>query len=280
MSGFEKIKKWLAVRFRIVLMSHRDFEQKKRWKFSRLGFISSLVFLTILVMVLTYAIIVISPLKESIPGYPDKEARGAIIQNAIRLDSLEEEIKIRDQYLGNLKKVLLGEQDFDENFESQSSKNKNAPGFMLPEIPEYNRHDTVKNAINSILDEPLSSSNVHFFPPVNGVVTNSFDPVNDHFGTDIVSPDNEIVSASMDGTIILANWTIETGYTVEIQHAEGFITVYRHLKKLLCNTGAFVNAGDPIGIYGNTGEISFGPHLHFEIWHQGTPLNPEKVVRF
>jgi murein DD-endopeptidase MepM/ murein hydrolase activator NlpD len=262
-------------------MSRQSFEEKKNWKFNRFGFIGLIVSLVLFVIVITSVLIAYTPIRELIPGYPDKRTKVAIVENATRLDSLENEIRVRDQYLINFKQVLLGEKPF--NTALEMSVNLNDTIMEITDLPKLNMSNTPKK-LNHSLHEYHSKGNlpasILFFPPAKGVVTNSFDPAHNHYGTDIVTADDEIVRASLDGTVILANWTMETGYTMQIQHDYNYITIYRHLKKLLHTTGDKVKAGESVGVYGNTGEISFGPHLHFEIWHNGTPLDPEQYIEF
>jgi len=281
MSKIKKLINWLKFRFRIVVMSQETFAERRKWNFNRFGFISLLLICTLIIIAITSSIIAFTNMREFIPGYPDKVTKKAIIENAVRLDSLEQEILIRDQYLTNLKQVLLGEKPFNPELEvsGEIPDTSNAP-IQLSE----NENAELVNQLNEAKNHQKNTSGLTLtsimFPPVNGVITNSFDPVRGHFGTDIVTAGDEIVRASLDGTIILANWTIETGYTIQIQHKDNYITVYRHLKKLLHKTGDKVTAGESIGVYGNTGEISFGPHLHFEIWHNGVAIDPEKHITF
>lgn len=281
MSKQRKISKWLKYKFRIVFTSYESFEERKKFKFNRLGFLSLSLLAAIIIITITSVTIAYTPLRELIPGYPDKETKKAIIANAIRLDSLENEILLRDQYLLNMKQVLLGEEPFNPELElSSEARDSSAQNISISDqVISRNTEVNTSNFTPSNSANELPWSTI-FFPPVKGVITNSFDPAHGHYGTDIVTPDNETVHASLDGTIILANWTIETGYTIQIQHNHNYITVYRHLKKITKNSGDKVSAGDIIGYYGNTGEISFGPHLHFEIWHNGTPVDPEKLIEF
>ena len=121
---------------------------------------------------------------------------------------------------------------------------------------------------------------VHFFAPIRGMVSSPFDATQNHFGTDIVAASNEVVKATLDGTVIMASWTVETGYVIQVQHKDNLISVYKHNAELLKKTGNVVKAGDAIAIIGNSGELTTGPHLHFEIWHNGTPINPEEYIVF
>ncbi|MGM0648994.1 MAG: M23 family metallopeptidase [Bacteroidota bacterium] len=281
MAMLKKIRLWLGRKYRLVLLTHGSFEQKKRYNFSRLGFISLIAGMVILIVGITVTLIVVTPLKEYIPGHLNKEIRQASAENIRRLDSLAGEIEKRDQYLSNMKQVMLGEKPFNPTLEMSEGLNDTT------KIKSVSDNLNGGNALN--IDKKLAvpkfiseqpKTDVIFFPPVKGLVTNSFDPVRDHYGTDIVTPDDEIVRAVLEGTIVSANWTMETGYTIQIQHKNNYLSTYRHLKNLLVKTGDQVNAGQSIGVYGNTGEISYGPHLHFELWNDGEPLDPEQYIDF
>ncbi len=281
MSKTKKLIKWLKFRFRIVVVSLQTFDERRKWNLSRLEFISLSLGFTIFIIAITSSLIVFTNLRQLIPGYPDKATKKAIVENAIRLDSLEQEVLIRDQYLTNLKQVLLGEKPFNPELEMVAHLQDTATKHI--QLTE-NENEELVEQISNVTKKPKNTStkalSSMMFPPVKGVVTNSFDPAHGHYGTDLVTEGDEIVRASLDGTVILANWTIETGYTIQIQHKDNYITVYRHLKKMLNKAGDKVTAGQSIGLYGNTGEISFGPHLHFEIWHNGVAIDSEKHIIF
>ena len=123
-------------------------------------------------------------------------------------------------------------------------------------------------------------NSLHFFTPLKGLVTNHFNLSENHYGIDIVSKPDEVILAVLDGTVTLSAWTLETGYIIEIQHSANLISVYKHLSQRLKETGSKVRAGEAIAIIGNTGELSSGPHLHFELWRNGIPLNPESYIMF
>ncbi|HKL38658.1 MAG TPA: M23 family metallopeptidase, partial [Bacteroidales bacterium] len=116
--------------------------------------------------------------------------------------------------------------------------------------------------------------------PVQGMITNSFNAKEKHFGTDIVSGGNNVVVAALEGTVTMADWTLKTGWIIQIQHGNNLLTVYKHNAELLKEEGDHVNAGEPIAIIGNSGELTTGPHLHFELWRDGTPMDPEKYIVF
>ncbi|MCX6280975.1 MAG: M23 family metallopeptidase [Bacteroidetes bacterium] len=125
-----------------------------------------------------------------------------------------------------------------------------------------------------------SIGGVLFFTPLKGVITNGFDPVNKHYGVDIVAKQNEAIKSVLDGTVILSNWTLETGYVLAIQHSQNIVSMYKHNSAILVKTGDYVKAGEAVAIIGETGEYTTGPHLHFELWYEGKPVNPKDYISF
>lgn len=239
---------------------------------------------TVIGITIVYLAIAYTPLKEFVPGY-DSNLRRNIIQNAFRLDSLENEIRLRDQYFENLNAIIAGRQpqtnvDPDNNPEDyeEITLNKSNEDSLLRALIESEKKNqfTVLNARRS----SDQITNLQFFPPIKGIITNSYNSSKNHYGTDIVAPPNEIVKATMEGTVTMASWTLETGWVLQIQHENNLISVYKHNAELLKQPGDFVSAGEAIAIVGNSGELTTGPHLHFELWHNGTPLNPENFISF
>jgi murein DD-endopeptidase MepM/ murein hydrolase activator NlpD len=125
-----------------------------------------------------------------------------------------------------------------------------------------------------------SISNFFFFTPIQGIISNGYNPANRHFGIDIVSKMNEAVKSVLDGTVILSAWTLQTGNIIAVQHQSNIISVYKHNSVLLKKEGDNVKAGDPIAIVGESGEMQTGPHLHFELWYNGNPVNPREYISF
>ena len=119
-----------------------------------------------------------------------------------------------------------------------------------------------------------------FFSPLAGIISAPYDPKIAHYGVDVVSKKNEPIKSVADGTVILASWTQDAGYVIAVQHRSNVISVYKHNSSLLKKMGEFVSAGDVIAIIGNTGELTTGPHLHFELWYNGNPMDPEEFVSF
>jgi murein DD-endopeptidase MepM/ murein hydrolase activator NlpD len=125
-----------------------------------------------------------------------------------------------------------------------------------------------------------SIANIHFFTPLRGLITNKFNQKNDHLAVDVVGQQNARISSVLDGTVFFSGWTMETGYSIYIQHENNIISAYKHNAELLKEVGDKVKAGDVIAIMGNSGELTTGPHLHFELWYNGTALDPETYIDF
>ncbi len=276
----------LTHKYRIVMLNDSTFEEVGFLRLSRLSTFSLGGTLIILSIALVYVTIAYTPIREFIPGYPDTEMRNNIVQSAILLDSLKEELRYRDQFFMNLNQIISGQSPQDYlNSEDDSLAEYQNLSFARSSSDSILRQEVY---LNEKLQLPVSDNpqitnkleKMHFFTPVRGVITNSFNSLNSHFGTDIVASPNEVVKATLDGTVIMASWTLETGYVIQIQHINNLISVYKHNAELLKKVGMRVKAGDAIAIVGNSGELTTGPHLHFELWQNGIALNPETYIIF
>jgi murein DD-endopeptidase MepM/ murein hydrolase activator NlpD len=238
----------------------------------------------ILLILLTTVIIAYTPLRENIPGYPSAKVRQQIIYNYILVDSLENEIKNRDTYFEKIKTLFQGDIPLDEASTPESGlktydvkfKNSNADSMFHDKLLE----EKLNLAISSNSKKLPSIANIHFFTPLRGLITNKFNPKTEHLAVDIVGSLNSRISSVLDGTVVFAGWTMDTGYSMYIQHENNIISAYKHNAELLKEVGDKVKAGDVIAIMGNSGELTTGPHLHFELWHNGTALDPETYIDF
>ena len=203
----------------------------------------------------------------------------------LKSDSLEKELEQNHQYIKNISAILRGElpeTGIDDQIvdATVSPGNPNIKSKEDSSLREYvEREETF--SLNSSKDENGNSGNkVFYFPPLIGSVTSEFNPSEDHFGIDIVAPKDEAIKATLAGTVIFAEWTVETGYVIQLQHANNLTSIYKHNSVLLKKTGNKVKAGEAIAIVGNSGKLTTGPHLHFELWRNGTALDPKKYINF
>lgn len=275
----------LKNKYRLSIYNDDTFEEVWYLRLSRLNVFSlvgtSLLLFTIGIIVL----IAFTPIREFIPGYPDGNMRRNIINNVYKLDSLEHELEIRDRYFESVNTIIRGgtpvsyenSQDTTIRYEEITFDKSEHDSLLRQQIEEEELFNLsiLKNTSNK-----TDFSSMHFYPPIKGLVTNSFNPSENHFGTDIVTASNKVVVATLDGTVIISNWTLETGYVIQIQHENNLISIYKHNSELLKKVGNHVTAGETIAIIGNSGELTSGPHLHFELWHNGTSIDPEDYVAF
>jgi murein DD-endopeptidase MepM/ murein hydrolase activator NlpD len=286
----KKIIQKIRHKFRLVVLNDDTFEERFSFVLSPLNvFTWGGVFLLVFTMLLT-TLIAFTPLREYIPGYADVNTRKLATFAAIRADSMLLALDKNERYIGNIKKILEGKtiQENDNSVEGSSTKK--------PKMDKINFTRSKEDSLMRNLVEEEEQFNVNLkgtsgrkaqlskillFPPLKGVVTSHFNPSIKHYGVDVVpATSNASVSATFDGVVIHSAWTSGEGHVLYIQHRGNLVSVYKHNSALLKNTGENVKAGDVIAIVGNSGELSSGPHLHFEIWYKGTPMNPEDYLVF
>jgi len=286
-SNDKKRGRWrkLLHKYRLVVLNEESFEEVGFIRLSRLNIISIVGLLVALLVAVVYVTIAYTPMRELIPGYPDAMMSHNIRQNAMKLDSLERELAMRDQYFMNINSIVNGDRPEDFLNDTAATTGGDEVVFTRSSNDSLLRQqvEAEEQFRLSVVDEPAESKglhDIHFFTPVQGIVTNPFNPVENHFGIDLVAGPEEVVKAALDGTITMATWTLETGYVIQIQHANNIMSVYKHNAELFKSVGLKVQAGDAIAIVGNSGELTTGPHLHFELWHNGVPLNPTDYIVF
>ena len=279
----KKILEKLKDQYRLIIYNDTTFQSVWSMKLSRLKVFTITSLTSAILVVLVILLIATTGLREYIPGYPKAEYRQMLVHTALRIDSLENELAKRDEFFRGIQAIISGELP-EDHLEIDTTVEPNEIEFE-----QYN-HDSVFQ--DKLLAEQLSLSlqpedltktslsQVHFFVPLNGLITNRFDASSDHFGIDLVSEPNSRISAVLDGTVVFSGWTLETGYVLYIQHETDLISVYKHNSELLKNTGDKVRAGEAVAIIGNSGEYTTGPHLHFELWHDGKSIDPEQYIDF
>jgi murein DD-endopeptidase MepM/ murein hydrolase activator NlpD len=254
-------------------------------RLSRLNVIAVFGSAAILIVIFIIVLIAFTPIREFIPGYPDGNTRRNIVVNALRVDSLERELKHWKGYYSNINKILNGGEPTSIVSKPDSAVKYKEIRFTRSVEDSLLRLQIEQNEMYnlSVFDNRKSKSsisNMLFFTPVKGVITSTFSLQQNHYGVDIVAAPNEAVVAVADGTVTLSTWTLDTGYVIQIQHDDNLISVYKHNSQLLKKQGARVKAGETIAIIGNSGELTTGPHLHFELWHNGNPIDPQKYIIF
>ncbi len=285
--GFQRLLKKLRFKYRLVVMNDETYEERYSLKLSQLNLFTALGLLAITLVLVTTWVIAFTPLKEYIPGYSnDVSMRRTIIQLAEKIDSLEKDAAGKKLLLDNIRQVIDGGIKRDtikprNNEKPQTQASKLNPSSeeakFRQDVEQQDRYDINARFADSRLSE---ISNYYFFTPLKGKLTTVFNPAERHYGLDIVAPRNESVKATLDGTVIFAGWTSESGHVIHVQHANNLVSVYEHNAVLLKKEGQTVKAGEAIAITGNSGELSTSPHLHFELWYDGKPIDPRDFMVF
>jgi len=284
----KKLIRKLNSKYRLVLMNDSTFEERFSAFLSPLNVIagvSAVFFLNTIIVVL---ILSFSPLREYIPGYSDTETRLRAMRAAVVVDSLERAQESNRLYLENIQNILRG-----NVFPDSTRINGQSNPVVYDELDfSISKEDSLlrseietrdQYALNpgtSQTTEFLGLPGVLFFPPVRGQVTANFDSSIDHFGIDVAAREGEAIKAVYDGVVIFASFTSDGGNVIQIQHPGNLISIYKHNSVLLKKVGARVSAGESIAIIGNSGEFTNGPHLHFELWYNGAPLDPSDFIAF
>ncbi len=279
----KRIIKKLKNKYRLVILNDASFEERFSYRLSPLNLLTLILTFVVVLIVLVSVVIIYTPLRESIPGYTDVSLREDLTTMVFRTDSLESELLRNSAYLRNIQGALKGDLPL-----SKDSIYKANQDVVLPENPLVkSKEDSMlreyveREDSYSLTDEKENiAKQFYFFTPLQGTITSEFDPAKEHFGIDIVAPKNEAIKATLEGTVVFAEWTVETGYVIQLQHSNNIISNYKHNSVLLKKVGDQVKAGDAIAIVGNSGELTTGPHLHFELWKEGKPLNPKDFVNF
>lgn len=280
----KKLQKKLLHKYRLVVLNEDTFEERFAIKLTRLNvfFLSSLA--AIILVILTTLLIVFTPLREYIPGYSSTALQKQALDLDSKTDSLLKSINMNDAYIHSLKSVLRGEVSAVVINKDSIFKAAQADTDVLelnPSKADSLLREKVRNEDKyNLFESATSVKDFVFFPPVNGSISSGFEPNEKHFAVDIVVPTNTPVKATSDGRVLFASWTSDAGYVIIIDHGDELVSVYKHNSSLTKSQGDFVRSREVIAISGASGELSTGPHLHFELWSNGTPLNPTNFIDF
>lgn len=278
-------KNRLRNKFRFSIFNDTTHEELFVFRANGMMMLLSIILSIIFIVISVTVLISYTPLREFIPGYPDARTRKEIVQNALKLDSLEKTVKLWDFQLSNIQRIVTGQPPLelgDITIKSDSANTQGISGKISKE-DSLLRLEVMKQEqfnVGSPSNRVNQIEGLHFFPPVKGIVSDGFNLATNHPYIDIAAPANSVVSAVLDGTVIMATWTDETGFTIQIQHSNDLISIYKHNSKLLKRTGDKVKAGTAISLVGSTGTLTTGAHLHFELWYKGVAVDPAKYINF
>jgi len=257
----------LKNKFRLVVMNDETFQEMRSYRLSLLNIYTLLSIVLVILSLFIVSLIVFTPIKKLIPGYGEIENNSIFLELNENIASLETQISDQATYINGVQNLLSG---VDVDADQSKSTKKSLPK------PLQNKLDPSEKVSESVhkLDQ------LFFVSPVYGSISASFMIDKKHFGVDILAPANTPVKSIMDGVVIASDWSLETGNTISVQHANNILSVYKHNSVLLKETGNRVKAGEALAIIGNTGTLSDGPHLHFELWFDRRPVDPEEYITF
>lgn len=242
-------------------------------------FVAGGVFALFMVLITTF-IIAFTPLREYVPGYGSVAEQRKLIELSALADSMENELMYKDYFIQNVQGLVMGREPV-QSFKAFKDSTVNYRAIANVKSPEDSMLRAEVSGFSRTSGTAVpKAGTIVFMPPVKGVLSEGYNPLIDHLAIDITAPKNEAVKSVADGSVILSAWTAETGHVLVIFHAPDFISVYKHNALLLKKQGDLVKAGDPIAFIGNSGEFTSGPHLHFELWLNGKPVNPNDYITF
>lgn len=280
----KKIKKKLLHKYRLVILNESTFEEKISFKLSRLNVFVTGSLCIIGLIGLTTLLIAFTPLREYIPGYSSTRLKKQATELTYETDSLVRVLNNTNRYLDNIRMVLSGDIENNEvNRDSLREQFKLDPSTVdLTPIKEDSllRAEVALEDKYNLFERNNVILDIAFFPPITGTVSQRYDAQKRHYAVDVVAPKETPVKAVANGMVIFAEWTADTGHVIILEHKDGFLSVYKHNGSLNKSQGDIVRAGEVIASVGNTGELTTGPHLHFELWDKGTPINPLDFIDF
>ena len=277
-----KIVNFFNKNFRLVVINDETLEEEGFLKLNRLNIIILASVLLISAFVISFCIIVYSPLNKHLPGKSSELVQKELVKLTLKSDSLASALSISSLYLSNIESIIKGDSISFEYLDDSLNKIDNSDfNFIKSKEDSLLRLRVEKEDQSSInLNSARRTKQFLFFPPIEGIVSDSFNLETNHYGIDLVAKTGSRIKSIGEGTVVVSDWNPQTGYVIGIQHSENFISFYKHCSVLLKNVGDVITTGEQIAIIGNSGELSTGPHLHFELWKSGTPLDPSLYISF
>ncbi len=298
----ERLDKWVAqmkAPYRLIVRNDETLEERASFRLTMMNVYVLMSTVIVLVATLVILLIAYTPVKRYLPGYQGGGSNGReVIALAREVESLEKELRAQQKYTENVRRMLVGdvqtEKDVQPLNKDAKAPEKQDPGKQAKkagpsEADRQLRQETELEQLAAAVREGRSSNfgsadvpieQLFFIPPVRGEISATYAREKSHYGIDILAPKNTAIKATMDGYVFLSDWTLETGNTIGIQHDHNIVSFYKHNSLLLKKAGSFVRAGEAIAIIGNTGTLSSGPHLHFELWNKGKPVDPADYISF
>jgi murein DD-endopeptidase MepM/ murein hydrolase activator NlpD len=287
LSNKKTFSTWLTTRYQLIIRNEEDLSEKSNvgFTYAKLSVIFVIIFAALILLSLFLSRTILA--KWFDPRYEVAEANKKIIELSMKVDSLSYDVQRKDMFINTFKSIVS--QDF-KGIDSTAALPVKTPGsskdnqldYIAPIDSQIRKEFEQQGDLYAGLNAQYSTAlqDIYLFPPVSGIVSAPFDLRKEHYGIDIVAKADEPVKCVADGSVLMASWTQDSGYVIVVQHRNNLISVYKHNSALLKKVGNFVSAGEIIAFIGNTGELTTGPHLHFELWMNGNPVDPEDFISF
>jgi murein DD-endopeptidase MepM/ murein hydrolase activator NlpD len=297
MTWKERMQRWrgnLNNRFRFVIMNDETFEEVGSYKLTLMNVYVAISTLLVFFTVLVFMLIAYTPIKSYLPGFQATSNDRELLELTREVNRMDREMRAQQTYIKNLQRMMGGTpetvRDVPQVIPATKDSSSPAKKISQSEVDEQLRQEVELAKIGKLAQQVRGNvklvsaekpiEQLFFVSPLKGEISAHFDRKKDHYGIDILAPKNTPIKATMDGYVVVSDWTLETGNTIGIQHDNGILSFYKHNSTLLKKAGSYVRAGEAIAIIGNTGTLTSGPHLHFELWQKGKPLNPADYVNF
>ena len=269
----KKFKESLKDTYRILVIDVEDLKEVGNYQFSMGRLYTYIISFLLIFSFILVSLVVFTPIKRLVPGYGDIEENHKFIELRNKLSEIEEDLEDQIVYTQGLQNMLSGQNVEDLNLQLNNT---------TPEKPSDENPSSVVISDKELKETEITKSltNLYFVPPLIGSISAPFNRLTNHFGIDILAAKGTAIKSITSGVVISSDFTVDTGNTIAIQHPNNLISFYKHNSALLKNIGEKVSAGEAIAIIGNTGELTDGPHLHFELWHNGNAINPENFINF
>lgn len=286
MAAKKTFSNWLTNKYLLIIRNEENFAEKTTFSFNYARLLLLLAGLGILLLGLAMYLVTVLLDQWLDPRHAYMEANRRVLELSMQIDSLESQVSAKNIYIENVRRIVAGE-EIDQNIVSNPETDLQSTEISetIQPIDSQFRANFEGSELSDITALPITVSSsvyelrdIYLFSPLDGIITDGFNPKKDHYGIDLVAKENEPVRSVADGVVILSSWTLDGGYIITIQHPGNLISVYKHNSELFKNVGNFVAAGEVIATIGNTGELTSGPHLHLELWHNGNPVNPQEYI--
>ncbi|CAI8307096.1 MAG: Murein DD-endopeptidase MepM [Flavobacteriales bacterium UBA4585] len=277
----KRVERWRN-KFRLVILNDDTFEELLTLRLSPLNVFTFSVFAIVFTIAITSVVIAFTPLKELVPGYASSKIRRQAIELSLKTDSLEGVLRQNERYVGGIQRILQGDviDSVVQDVASEDTATNTAVLLSSPSPTDSAFREWVEGETAFSLEQRSAELDIpQLLAPVEGVVTSSFDRTMGHFAVDVASTKNTPIKSCYEGIVVFADWTSENGHIIIVQHDNNLVSAYKHNSALLKDVGDYVRSGEAIAIIGNSGENSTGPHLHFELWYDGSAINPEDYIK-